>query len=53
MIEYGTCDKSELIDALEALAYQLIKYQNPNWYEISEEQVVELLQLEGLNVIRY
>lgn len=53
MIEYGACDKSELIDVLESLAYQLVQYQNPGWYEVPEEQVVELLQLEGLNVIQY
>lgn len=29
MIKFGGCDRCELEDALESLAYQVLQYQNP------------------------
>lgn len=53
MIEYGACDKAELIEVIEALAYKILHYENPTWYEIPEEEVVNLLKNEGLSIIEF
>ena len=53
MIEFGGCDRYELEDALESLAYQVLQYQNPGWYEIPEDEIVALLKNEGLLVESY
>ena len=47
MIEFSGCDRCELEDALESLAYQVLQYQNPGWYEIPEDEIVTLLKNEG------
>lgn len=53
MIEFGGCDRYELEDALESLAYQVLQYQNPGWYEIPEDEIVALLKNEGLLVTSF
>lgn len=53
MIEFGGCDRCELEDALESLAYQVLQYQNPGWYEIPEDEIVALLKNEGLLVTSF
>lgn len=53
MIEFGGCDRCELEYALESLAYQVLQYQNPGWYEIPEDEIVALLKNEGLLVESY
>ena len=53
MIEFGGCDRCELEDALESLAYQVLQYQNPGWYEIPEVEIVDLLKNEGLLVTSF
>ena len=50
MIEFGGCD---MADALESLAYKVLQYQNPGWYEIPEDEIVALLKDEGLLVESY
>jgi hypothetical protein len=53
MIEFGGCDKGDMADALESLAYKVLQYQNPGWYEIPEDEIVALLKEEGLLVESY
>lgn len=53
MIEFGACEKSEMADALEMLAYKVLQHENPGWYEIPEDEIVALLKEEGLPVIQY
>ena len=53
MIEFGGCDKGDMEDALESLAYQVLQYQNPGWYEIPEDEIVALLKNEGLLVTSF
>ena len=53
MIEFGACEKSQLQDACEALAAQLIQYEYPTWYEIKEEDIYQKLKEEGLPVTRF
>lgn len=53
MIEFGACEKSQLQDACETLAAQLIQYEHPAWYEIKEEDICQKLKEEGLPVIRF
>jgi hypothetical protein len=53
MIEFGGCEKSQLQDACETLAAQLIQYEHPTWYEIKEEDICQKLKEEGLPVIRF
>lgn len=53
MIEFGACEKSEMADVLEMLAYKVLQYENPGWYEIPEDEIVALLKEEGLPVIQY
>lgn len=53
MIEFGGCDRCELEDALKSLAYQVLQYQNPGWYEIPEDEIVALLKNEGLLVTSF
>ena len=53
MIEYGACDKAELIEVIEALAYKILHYEHPTWYEIPEEEVINLLKNEGLSIIEF
>lgn len=53
MIEFGGYDRCELEDALESLAYQVLQYQNPGWYEIPEDEIVALLKNEGLLVTSF
>lgn len=53
MIKFGGCDRWELEDALESLAYQVLQYQNPGWYEIPEDEIVALLKNEGLLVTSF
>lgn len=53
MIEYGACDKAELIEVIETLAHKILHYEHPTWYEISEEEVVNLLKDEGLSIIKF
>ena len=53
MIEYRACDKAELIEVVEALAYKILHYEHPTWYEIPEEKVVNLLKDEELSVIEF
>lgn len=53
MIEFGACEKSQLQDACEILAAQLIQYEHPAWYEIKEEDICQKLKEEGLPVIRF
>lgn len=48
VIEYDGCDKADLIEVLEALAYRILHYEHPNWYEIPESEVYNLLKAEGL-----
>lgn len=51
MIEFDACEKDELIDVLESLAYRLVQHENPNWYSVPEEEVYRLLKSEGLPVL--
>ena len=53
MIDFGACEKSEMADVLEALAYKVLQYQNPGWYEIPEDEILSILKEEGLPVISY
>ena len=53
MIEFGGCEKSQLQDACETLAAQLIQYEHPAWYEIKEEDIYQKLKEEGLQVMRF
>lgn len=53
MIEYGACDKAELIEVVEALAYKILYYEHPMWHEIPEEEVINLLKSEGLSIIKF
>lgn len=53
MIEFGGCDKGDMADTLESLAYKVLQYQNPEWYEIPEDEIVALLKDEGLLVESY
>ena len=53
MLEYGGCDKGSLVETLEALAYRILHYEHPTWYEIPEEEVYELLKSEGLLIQRF
>lgn len=53
MIEYDYCSKGKIIEALEALAYRVLHYEHPTWYEIPEEEVYELLKSEGLSIQRF
>lgn len=53
MIEFGGCERCELEDALESLAYQVLQYQNPGQYEIPEDEIVALLKNEGLLVTSF
>lgn len=41
---------SELKDALESLAYQVLQYEHPTWYSIPEEEVAGVLREEGIKV---
>lgn len=53
MIEYGSCDKGDLIETLEALAYRVLHYEHPTWYEIPEEEVYKLIKSEGLPIQKF
>lgn len=53
MIEYGACDKAELINVIEALAYKVLHYEHPGRNEITEEEVFNLLKDEGLPLIKF
>lgn len=53
MIEFGGCDKGDMAEVLESLAYKVLQYQNPGWYEIPEDEIVALLKGEGLLVESY
>lgn len=53
MIEYGACDKAELIEVIESLAYKILHYEYPTWYEIPEEEIVNFLKDEGLSIIKF
>lgn len=53
MLEYSRCNKEQLIEVVEALAYQVLHYEYPTWYETPEEEVYGLLKSEGLPVQRF
>ena len=53
MIEYGACDKAELIEVMEAVGIKMLHYEHATWYEIPEEEVVNLLKDEGLSIIKF
>ena len=46
MIRYEDISMSDVIDAMEALAYRILHYQYPTWHSIPEEEVVQLLRRE-------
>lgn len=50
MINYSECTKDQLIEAVEALAYQVIQHEHPTWFSIPEVEVVQLLKCECLPV---
>lgn len=53
MIEYGACSKAELINVIEALAYNVLHYEHPMSGEITEEEVFNFLKNEGLPLIKF
>lgn len=53
MIEYGACDKAELTEVIEALAYKVLHYKLPMRDEITEEEVFNFLKDEGLPLIKF
>jgi hypothetical protein len=50
MIDFSACDKSDLTEVLEVMAYRLLHYQHPSWYSVPEEEIYYLLREEGLFV---
>lgn len=48
MIMYEDMSMCDVVDAMEALAYQVLHYQHPTWHSIPEEEVVQLLREEGI-----
>lgn len=50
MIDYRACEIGDFVEVVESLAYKLLQYQHPGWYEIPEEEVVSLLRQEGLPI---
>lgn len=48
MIRYEDMSMSDVIEAMEALAYRILHYQYPTWHSIPEEEVVQLLREEGI-----
>ena len=53
VIEYGACDKAELTEVIEALAYKVFHYEHPMRNEITEEEIFNLLKDEGLPLIKF
>lgn len=50
MIDYKDCEKDKLIEAVESLAYKVLQYQHPGWYDIPETEILSLLKQEDLSV---
>ena len=48
MIYYENLDIGAIIDAMESLAYRVLRTQHPTWLSIPEEDVVTLLKEEGI-----
>lgn len=48
MIKYAETVDADLIDAVESLAYRVLRYQHPTWHSIPEEDIVDLLREEGI-----
>ena len=48
MIRYEYMSMSDVVDAMEALAYKILHYQYPTWHSIPEEEIVQLLREEGI-----
>ena len=49
MIRYEDMSMSDVVDAMEALAYKVLHYQYPTWHSIPEEEGVQLLREEGIS----
>lgn len=50
MIDYKDCEKDKLIEVVESLAYKVLQYQHPEWYDVSEEEILSLLKQEDLPI---
>lgn len=52
MIGYECINMENLVEALESLAYKLARYEHPDWYMIPEEEIIDLLNAEGIRAFK-